>query len=148
LYSFYNTVNLPPDATVRVTPDATVRGPAQLAFSVAAIVVLALRDCTLVLNTLPPLNVPLLTAGGVIVAVVKPRKLTKILAVPLEGAGLNVRVVPFDTAYAEVSCITPSTDTRMSWSVDTVWFKVKAVVLASPLNCCTVCRVVYLEVAC
>jgi len=145
LYSFYNTVNLPPDATVRVTPDATSSGPVQLAFSVPDILTLVFRDCTLVLNILPPLNVPLLAAGGVTVAVLRPIKFTKMLAVPLEGAGLNVNVVPFETVYAELSCMTPSTDTSMSWSAVTVWFSVKAVVLPSPLNCCTGFRVTYLE---
>ena len=109
----------------------------QLAFSVPDILTLVFRDCTLVLNILPPLNVPLLAAGGVTVAVLRPIKFTKMLAVPLEGAGLNVNVVPFETVYAELSCMTPSTDTSMSWSAVTVWFSVKDFLLPAPLKCCT-----------
>ena len=55
---------------------------------------------------------------------------------PLDGASVNVRLVPFGTVNAStLSCTTPSTLTTMS-SVATVWLNVKTVVEPSPLNSC------------
>ena len=57
------------------------------------------------------------------------------LLVPLEGAAVNVSVVPLLTAYAtDGSCMTPSTDTSISSSEPTAWSKVNAVVEPSPEN--------------
>jgi hypothetical protein len=54
----------------------------------------------------------------------------------LDGAPVNVSVVPLLTAYAtEGSCITPSTDTSISSSEPTAWSSVNAVVEPSPENC-------------
>ena len=53
----------------------------------------------------------------------------------LDGAAVNVSVVPLLTAYAtDGSCITPSTDTSMSSSDPTAWSSVNAVVEPSPEN--------------
>ena len=60
----HSVTNVPPDSTVSVTPLATVNGPVTLAFSVARIVVLDVRDCALVRNIPPALKFPLFSAGG------------------------------------------------------------------------------------
>ena len=53
----------------------------------------------------------------------------------LDGAAVNVSVVPLLTAYAtDGSCITPSTDTSISSSDPTAWSNVNAVVEPSPEN--------------
>ena len=64
------------------------------AFSVASIVMFAPNDCALVLNSPPPLKLPLFSAAGVMLPPANSRKYTKILFVPLEGAALKVRVDP------------------------------------------------------
>jgi len=78
--------------TVNVTPLSTVNVPVTCAFSVASIVVLAVKFCALVLNKPPPLKLPLNSAVGVIVPADNSRKYTKILPVPLVGSALNVNV--------------------------------------------------------
>ena len=54
---------------VKVTPLSTVNVPVTCAFSVASIVVLAVRFCAFVLNKPPALKLPLFSAAGVTVPV-------------------------------------------------------------------------------
>ena len=103
----------------------------------ANIVVLAVKFCALVLNKPPALKLPLFSAAGVTVPVCGAKKFTKIFAVPELGAAVNVKVVPSGMVYADVSCTTPSTDTRTSCTELTVLLNVKVVSDPSPLNLCT-----------
>ena len=80
---------------------------------------------------------PLFSAAGVTVPVCGAKKFTKIFAVPELGAAVNVKVVPSGMVYADVSCTTPSTDTRTSCTELTVLLNVKVVSDPSPLNLCT-----------
>ena len=67
------------------------------------------------------------------------KKITEVktFPVPFEGALSNVNEVPFGSVYDAVSWITPSTETKISWTFEIVLFKEKVVVLASQLNLCT-----------
>ena len=69
--------------TVNVTPLSTVSVPVTCAFSVANIVVLAVKFCAFVLNKPPALKLPLFSAAGVTVPICGAKKFTKIFAVPL-----------------------------------------------------------------
>ena len=80
-----------------VTPEDTVNGPVAVAFSVASIVVSTSTVCELTLNIPPFLKLPLFCVGIVILVSVAPRYITKILPVPLDGASVNVRLVPLGT---------------------------------------------------
>ena len=76
----HDITNLPPLFTVNVTLLSTVNGPVTCAFSVANIVVSAVKFCAFVLNKPPALKLPLFSAAGVTVPVCGARKFTKILA--------------------------------------------------------------------
>ena len=85
-----------------MTLELTVIGPVALAFSAPPIVTLEPTVLSFTRNIPPPTKSDLLAVGGVTVAILRPRKFTKILPVPVEGAVLKLSVVPL-TLYLFVS---------------------------------------------
>ena len=85
-----------------MTLELTVIGPVALAFSAPPTVTLAPTVLSFTRNMPPPIKLLLLAVGGDTVAILTPRKFTKILPVPVEGAVLKERLVP-DTLYLFVS---------------------------------------------